>query len=245
MFENIALIDADSIYFRIACVQKKKNEIRKGIDYTMNNIMRDTGAEKAMVGLKGKGNFRHEIYDKYKANRKELNEDMRVALRYGHNYMVEKYDGVMAVNMEADDLVAIWAAECREAELDYTVVGIDKDLLQIPGRHYNFVKKTLVDVSPDEGHYNLMLQCLTGDNADNIPGLKGIGPKKAEKILKGVPTERQWNRVKAAWRGHKAGSPELSRRLLEMLTSWEEHESIRSQISSETSKREQNVGRER
>ena len=74
-----------------------------------------------------------------------------------------------------------------------------------------------------------MIQCLTGDNIDNIPGIKGIGPKKAEKILAGVPKYRRWNRVKAAWRQHKAGNPSLSRALLEMLTSFDE-EKVRRDI---------------
>ena len=40
----------------------------------------------------------------------------------------------------------------------------------------------------------------------------------------------RWNRVKAAWRGHKAGNPDLSKRLLTMLSSWEEFEDVKSSI---------------
>ena len=234
MFTDIALIDADSIYFRMAMVTQKKNEIRQGIDRTMEQTKRNTGCDACLVAVKGKGNFRNDIYDKYKANRKPLEDHIKEALNYGINYMVDKYDAVHADGMEADDLVAIWAAERRDDAGDYTIVGIDKDLLQIPGWHYNFVKKESQYVDEDAANMKLMLQCLTGDNADNIPGLKGIGPKKAEKILAGVPMERRWNRVKAAWRGHKAGNPDLSRRLLTMLTSWEELDELRQQTNGET-----------
>jgi len=81
-----------------------------------------------------------------------------------------------------------------------------------------------------------MLQCLTGDNADNIPGLKGIGPKKAEKILKGIPEKRRWNRVRAAWRGHGGSLKQLevSYRLLRMLTSWNEYEDIGTHLQNKT-----------
>ena len=118
--------------------------------------------------------------------------------------------------------------------IDYFVVGIDKDLLQIPGNHYNFVKRELRFVDDDEAHLLLMRQCLTGDSADNIPGIRGIGPKKADKLLSGVPKERRWNRVRAAWRAHKAGNPELSLRLLQMLTSFEELEVARNQFKRQT-----------
>ena len=230
MFTDCALVDSDSIYFRVAMVTQKTNEIRKGIDRTMDETRRQTGCDSMFLAIKGKGNFRNDIYDKYKANRKPLEEHLKKAIAYGHEYMCEKYDAVMAHDMEADDLVAIWAAERRAEGGDYTIVGIDKDLLQIPGWHYNFVKKESQFVDEDAANMKLMLQCLTGDNADNIPGLKGIGPKKAEKILHNVPMEKRWNRVRAAWRGHKAGNPDLSKRLLTMLSSWEEFEDVKSSI---------------
>ena len=143
--------------------------------------------------------------------------------------------------MEADDLVSIWAHESRNHDEQYVICGIDKDLLQIPGNHYNYGKDSWKFVDDDAAHYNLMLQCLIGDNSDNIPGIKGVGPKKAEKILKGVPRQRQWNRVKAAWRGHTGKTKQLdvSHRLLRMLTSWEEYDGIRAHISGEASVSEQ------
>ena len=236
MFTDCTLIDSDSIYFRICCVTQKKNEIRKGIDRTMDEIRRNTGCDASFVAIKGRGNFRNDLYADYKAHRKPLEEHIKEALNYGHEYMVDKHNAVMADNMEADDLVAIWAAERRNNGGDYTVVGIDKDLLQIPGWHYNFVKKTSEFIDEDTADYKLMLQCLVGDSADNIPGIKGVGPKKASNILAGIPMGRRWNRVKAAWRSHKAGNPKLSRRLLQMITSWEEFDELRQQIDDKAAK---------
>lgn len=239
----VILVDSDSIYFRMACVTKKKKDIRVGIDHTMKEIQQNCGSDKFLVAIKGRGNFRKEIYSDYKSTRKELDEDVKEALNYGHQYMVDKHNAVEADDMEADDLVSIWAAECRDVDQEYTVVGIDKDLLQIPGTHYNFVKKELTEVSEDTADLNLMLQCLTGDRSDNIPGIKGIGPKKAEKLLKGVPMHRRWNRVRAAWRANAAGDPEISKRLLTMLTSWEELDDIKKQIEEYKSKKQASVHR--
>ena len=233
---SIVIVDADSIYFRAACVTKRQSDIRKSINHTMNDIRRECMSDKLMVAVKGQGNFRHDVYPQYKANRKELDADLKKALNYGHNYMLEYHRAIPASGMEADDLVSIWAHECISAGQDYTIAGIDKDLLQIPGQHYNFAKKKHTVIDEDAGHYNLMIQCLTGDSTDNIPGIKGIGPKKAEKILKSIPTNRQYDRVRAAWRGHGAGDPTTSRRLLEMLKSWEEYEELRNQIESKATK---------
>ena len=242
----LALIDADSIYFRIACVTKKPKDIRQGIDHTMKEIQKEVMTATfenvdVLVAVKGRGNFRKDLYPKYKAQRKDLEEDMKAALNLGHKYMVEKYDAVQADGMEADDLVSIWAYEAREAEQQYVICGIDKDLLQIPGNHYNFGKKVHDFVDDDTANLNLMLQCLTGDSTDNIPGIKGIGPKKAATILNGVPMARRWNRVRAAWRSKSAGDVNVSYDLLRMLTSWEDFDDIKRKIAGETPVSKQDV----
>lgn len=245
MFQDIILCDADSIYFRVACATKQKNEIRKAIRHICNEIKRNCGTDKIFYAVKGRGNFRYDIYADYKGHRKELEPDLKEALNYGHNFMVEDLGAVQADGMEADDLVAIWAYEQMEEGFEPVIAGIDKDLLQIPGWHYNFVKKEEPRfVDADQANMYLMLQCLTGDKADNIPGIQGIGPKKAEKILKDVPMERRWSRVKAAWRGHKAGNPDVSYQLLRMLTSWSEFDDIRNQTAGETPVSKHNVSTE-
>ena len=232
-----ALVDADSIYFRAAFVSKKKNELRKMINDTMKDIegqiMAATFEDVDMkVAVKGKGNFRKDYFPFYKQNRQELDEDMREALNYGHTYMCDKWEAVRADGMEADDLVAIWAYEAREAEDQYVIVGIDKDLKQIPGNHYNFKKREHEFIDDDTANLNLMLQCLTGDSTDNIPGIKGIGPKKASNILAHVPMVRRWNRVRAAWRANFAGNPATSLRLLKMITTWEEFDGIKAECEA-------------
>ena len=223
-----AIIDADSIYFRAAFVTKKQNEIRKVIDDTMKDISAQCFMPDLQVAVKGKGNFRKDIYPDYKANRPNLADDMKEALTYGHKHMEEKWGAIRADGMEADDLVSIWAYEARELEEPYVIVGIDKDLKQIPGNHYNFKKREHCFVDDDLANYNLMVQCLTGDTSDNIPGIRGIGPKKAERILQGVPMARRWNRVRAAHRGHGSSCLHISYSLLKMLTSWEEFDEMQN-----------------
>ena len=239
----LAIVDADTIYFRAVKTTLKRKDIRDIINSTMQDIMGACFATEAdlMVAIKGHGNFRKDLYPDYKKNRPELLPKEKEALNYAHNYMKEKWKGVEATGMEADDLVCIWAYEARENEDQFVICGIDKDLKQIPGNHYNYNKKEHEFVDDQSAYHNLMVQCLTGDTSDNIPGIRGIGPVKAKRILGGVDPDRYWNRIRAAWRGHGAGDPELSRTLLTMLKSWDEFDAITAQISGETPERKQDV----
>jgi len=63
-------------------------------------------------------------------------------------------------------------------------VAIDKDMRTIPGKL--LVNNELVCTTEKEANLNWMKQTLTGDNADNYPGIKGCGPKTAAKILEGT-----------------------------------------------------------
>ena len=225
MFQDILLIDADSIYFRMAMVTTKKNEIRKGIKRTMDEIKKNCGINDYMCAVKGEGNYRMRVDPNYKGHRKSLEPEIKAAVLYGLQHMIDEYGAIPAHDMEADDLVSIWAYEMMAAGQEPTIVAIDKDLLQIPGWHYNFVKKDPPrHITRDEANRLLMMQCLTGDTADNIKGLKGVGPKKAEKILEDVPMERRWDKVKAAYREHKASNLANDYILLKMLTSWSEYD---------------------
>ena len=243
----LALVDADSIYFRAVMSSLKRKEIRTIINTTMHEIMGQTFCTKdeLMVAVKGHNNFRKELYPKYKANRPALKPEIRKGLNYAHNYMKEHWGAIESTGMEADDLVCIWAHEAMDMGEDYVIAGLDKDLLQIPGKHYNYKRGDHVTIDDDTAKYNMFMQCITGDTSDNIPGIKGYGPVKAARTLEHVRVDRYWNRVRALWRATRAGDPVLTRRLIEMLKSWEEYEDVKSQLPDQTSERKQDVREER
>lgn len=119
----------------------------------------------------------------YKGNRKTFLKP------YYYNeireYLQNNYKCRTVMHIEADDALAADQTE------DTIICSIDKDLLQIPGKHYNFVKKEFQDITELEGHRNLYKQVLMGDRADNIPGIMGIGEVKANKILKTCHSQSQ------------------------------------------------------
>ena len=65
----------------------------------------------------------------------------------------------------------------------------------VEGWHYNFVKDEHLEVTKAEGLRNFYRQLLTGDTVDNIPGLHGIGPVKANGMLAGCEFEEDYNLI--------------------------------------------------
>jgi DNA polymerase-1 len=82
-------------------------------------------------------------------------------------------------------------------------VSLDKDLLQIPGKHYRWGISTSKWVKEEEyitqteleGSRLLYEQCLKGDTSDNVKGVKGIGEKGAKKLLADCKTEQEMKDV--------------------------------------------------
>jgi 5'-3' exonuclease len=113
--------------------------------------------------------------------------------------MVDNWAAIVSEGEEADDLIAIAATKYGPETI---VASIDKDMLQIPCRHFNFNRGDWKEVDPFEGIKFFYTQMLTGDRADNIIGLFKIGPVKADKILDGCTDEISlWNAVVKAYDG--------------------------------------------
>ena len=100
-----------------------------------------------------------------------------------HKWKFNMVSGIL----EVDDAVAIRAKSYRAAGIDYVIVGNDKDLYQIPGKHYSYRTHKMIEISPEEAELNKYTQVLVGDSTDNITGIPGTGPKTAEKILSASP----------------------------------------------------------
>jgi len=219
-------IDADSIIYRIAVTTDSVTQGKSYFDKAIDAIMRDTNSISGYVAVKGKGNFRYDIAEDYKGQRGNSKVDPKVLDRrqaiteYAWDSGCFKSD-----NCEADDVVSIWAQEAYEAGDLFVIAHIDKDIDMVPGWHYNFNKKQTYFIDADEGHYKMCIQMLTGDSTDNIQGLKGIGPKKAEKILDGVATEDMLETVANTWRDHHPrdwkGKLEVCFNLLYMRRTWD------------------------
>jgi 5'-3' exonuclease, N-terminal resolvase-like domain len=177
------LIDGDIIGYRIGFSTEEENEkivISRVATFVETMLWEDLDAETYQGYLTGKDNFRNEIAitAPYKGNRSAPKPKHLQLIR---DYLVSAWDFQVSKGQEADDSIAIAHVE---NEYKSIIASIDKDFLQLPGNHWNFVKKEMVFVSKEEALKNFYRQVLTGDRVDNIIGLKGIGPVKADKILR-------------------------------------------------------------
>lgn len=186
------LIDGDIFAYRAAfsCedqdVEDALDKVDDLIQWSIYACVLEYDVEDYQVFLTGKGNFRYDIAisHEYKGNRKDVEKPQHLeAIR---KHMIKAWEAVVSKGEEADDLIGIAATEGGKESI---VVSIDKDMLQIPCRHYNPNKKEFTVVSDFDGLKFFYTQILTGDRADNIVGLYGVGPKKAEKILADCKTE--------------------------------------------------------
>jgi hypothetical protein len=174
-----ALIDGDIVVYRAAASAEEDDQwiAQARADQMMQDILADTGSTSYSVYLTGSGNFRREISPSYKANRPDSRPKHWEAVR---EFLITQHKAVVCNGFEADDQLGIDQDKTHGATV---ICSIDKDLLQIPGKHYNFVKKVFQDVTYDEGIKALYIQSLVGDRSDNIFGVQGIGPVKAERAL--------------------------------------------------------------
>jgi len=186
------LIDGDILTYRAAfsCEGQPLEDAQDKIDEIVEDILRAVAfsatSENYEMFITGKGNFRFDVQPTYKQNRsgKPKPEHLQ-ALR---DYLVEAYNAKVSSGQEADDDITIRAIELGP---DAIIASIDKDFLQVPCHHYNLNKKTLVKVEEFEGLLFFYTQILMGDKADNVFGIKGVGPVKAGKLLQDATTEQE------------------------------------------------------
>ena len=184
------LIDGDILTYRAAfsCEGQPLEDACDKIDSLVEDIMKATSfdmfSENYEMFITGKGNFRYDIQETYKQNRSGKPKPEHLpGLR---DYLVEAYNAKVSVDQEADDDIATRATEIGPSAI---IASIDKDFLQVPCWHYNTNRNTLVPVEEFEGLVFFYTQILMGDKADNIFGIKGVGPVKAAKLLFNRKTE--------------------------------------------------------
>ncbi len=137
--------------------------------------------------------FRHEMYADYKANRPPMPDDLAVQIPYikelVHAMNIPCFE---TQGIEADDIIASSAKLLEEQGYNVVVVSGDKDLLQLVNERtvmWDPMKNKVMDIAAVEEKYNVkptqLLDCyaLMGDSSDNVPGVPGIGPKTAEKLI--------------------------------------------------------------
>lgn len=147
----------------------------------------------AVIFDAGRESFRNEFYPEYKAQRPDAPEEL--IPQFGLIREATRAFNLPSIEMkgyEADDLIATYAREAREAGIKVTIVSSDKDLMQLvepgvelldPMKNIAIGEEQVLDkfgVKPDRV---VDVQALAGDSVDNVPGVPGIGIKTAAQLI--------------------------------------------------------------
>jgi DNA polymerase-1 len=144
--------------------------------------------------------FRHEMYSEYKATRQKAPEDLHAQIPLVEEFLAALNVPLLRVDgFEADDIIATLANKCRAENRQCYFLSSDKDLLQLAGGGVYALRPAkiskgdtaqgpaldMIDSAGVKAEWGVVpekmldLLSLSGDASDNIPGVKGIGPKTA------------------------------------------------------------------
>tara|TARA_Y100001973_G_scaffold106280_1_gene183131 strand:+ start:4272 stop:5123 length:852 start_codon:yes stop_codon:yes gene_type:complete len=198
---TVALIDGDIIAYKAAFVSTDTFEdeeiydpaaVKANVDLMVKEWSQLAKAGANIVCLSDDSHryFRHTIYPNYKGNRDEQKRPK--ALTCAYDWLKENFKTAQYEGLEADDVMGVLAGSTELS--DPVMVSIDKDLLTVPGKLLNPNKmRRAMRISKPAADRQMLLQALMGDRTDGYPGVDGIGPVKAEKILAAHPS------LRAAW----------------------------------------------
>ena len=205
---HVFLIDGSGFIFRAYFArardpkaerfQRQSDGIATEVVMIFSNMLdkyrRETDADHMAVIFDASAqSFRNRIYTDYKANRREMPDDLRPQLEHVRR-AAAAFDicQIEMPDFEADDLIATYARHAVDAGARVTILSSDKDLMQLVGDDVK-MRDPMTDrpigeaevrekfgVGPDKV---IEVQALCGDSTDNVPGVPGIGVKTAAELI--------------------------------------------------------------
>src|SRR5712672_1905708 len=205
---HVFLIDGSGFIFRAYFARAKdptvqrfqtksglQSEVVMIFSNMLDKYLRETDADHIAVIFDASGrSFRNELYGEYKANRREMPDDL--APQLPHVRRAAEAFGVCHIemeNFEADDLIATYARHAVEAGAKVTILSSDKDMMQLVADDRVMMRDPMTDRPIGEAEVRekfgvgpgkvIEVQALCGDSTDNVPGVPGIGVKTAAELI--------------------------------------------------------------
>ena len=197
------IVDALNLAFRWK--HQGRTDFRYDYQKTVQSLASSYGCNEVIIAADwGSSSYRKELYPDYKQNRKEKfaeqSEEEKIAFEeffeefeatleiLAEDYILLRYKGV-----EADDVAAHLVKHKNAYDLENIwLVSSDRDwdlLIQDTVSRFSYVTRKEVTLENWSQHYDvepeeyISLKCLTGDKGDNVPGIPGIGPKRAQQLI--------------------------------------------------------------
>lgn len=165
-----------------------------GFTQMLLSLMRDEKPDHvAVVFDRPEPTFRDEMYEEYKANRKEPPDEL--SQQFPYVIPITEALGVAVVEkagFEADDLIGTIAAKYASDDLHVVIVSGDKDLMQLVNDNVTLLdtmkgrrvgSREVVERFGVGPEHVVDVLGLAGDASDNVPGLPSVGPKTASKLI--------------------------------------------------------------
>jgi len=205
--ENSSLMIVDSL--NLAFRYKHSGAVDFAEDYrrTVDSLKKSYKSSKLIIaGDIGSSSYRKNLYPEYKQNRKDkyaeqseqekqefemfFEEVQTILSKYEDE---QKYPVLRFKGVEADDIAAYIVSKRKKYGLEQIwLISSDKDwdLLVQPGvSRFSYVTRKEITIDNWSDHYDfsqddyISIKCLTGDSGDNVPGVPGVGPKRATQLV--------------------------------------------------------------
>jgi len=196
--KKIAIIDLDSVCYtighgnkitlpdgsfkkegnRLVYQEKTDSELIDAANKVMSDILRSCGATHYIGYMKGFNttDSRKAINPNYKAQR---STEPPKWWNFVQNQLHLEWKAVYVDDIEVDDAVNITKLQLS----DSFIVAIDKDLLSLPGTHYNWRKGEWTTVASEEAAYRFWSDMIVGQPIDNVKGIPGKGEAFTKKLF--------------------------------------------------------------
>ena len=199
---NLLIVDGLNIAFR----WKHQGVLDFKYDYarTIESLAKSYNAGTIIITADGGSSYRKAILPEYKANRKEKyaeqtpQEEKEFAMFMAEfsntlTLLKEKHTVLQFKGVEADDIAAYISMNLDKFNFDECwMISSDRDwdlLINDKVSRFSTVTRKETTVHNQDEHYDFEIEdyitfkCLTGDKGDNVPGIPGVGPKRAVQLM--------------------------------------------------------------
>ncbi len=200
----LVLVDGSSYLFRafhgmppLTNSKGKDTGAVYGVVNMLRSLIKDYSPSHMAVVFDAKGKtFRDDMYDKYKANRPPMPDELRDQIKPLHEIVKAMgFPLIVEPNVEADDVIGTLATQASKKGIPCVISTGDKDMAQLVDEHVtliNTMTRTTMDRQGVVEKFGVPAEliidylALKGDKVDNIPGVPGVGDKSAVALLNGI-----------------------------------------------------------
>ena len=198
------IVDALNLAFRWK--HQGRTDFRYEYQRTVQSLAKSYDCKNIIITAdQGSSSYRKDISPQYKQNRKDKFAEQSEQEKMEFEEFISEYEATLELlqedctlfrfrGVEADDLAAHLVKNKNKYNLEYIwLISSDRDwdlLIQENVGRFSYVTRKEVTLDNWREHYEvspeeyISLKCLTGDKGDNVPGIPGIGPKRALGLIK-------------------------------------------------------------